>query len=251
MDLSSLIGPPIIDPRAHAPAPSAIPRIHDEFQTSLSDAHYNLFTWHLPPTSASVEPISLRQQQHRRRANRQSSLDIDASGSEEDLQHIPAQRGRRNPTDEFLKQQLGELRSRESPNVFSPARDQHSRSPLNILTTPPEHPVPRRARSCSPLIWLEDEGLWIVARPSTSASPSPPSPQSPSRRPELQLHTSSQLLDFDLQLDSSGNDVGDHTPPPPSYDSHRFRPAHVLRQQRGTVSRWGTVARRMQNLPRG
>lgn len=243
MDLSSLEGPPLADPRVNVPADSTFPRIEEEPPTPETPSHYhtyfNLYTKPLPPRPASADPLDLRQSRHSRSDIHTAGSSTDPFRSDSDLRRVPAQRGRRSTSNE--------LRPGEGITGTEPVREARSRSPPANLYLYAECRVPRRPRS-APLVWLEDEELWVVTGSSTSSQRPPTRPSRPARletHMSEPLRRSEPLLDEELDVDHSA------LSPPPSYDSHGFSHTHVVQQQRGVESRWGAVARRMHNLSNG
>lgn len=243
MDLSSLEGPPLADPRADIPTNPTFPRIEEEPPTPETPSHYhsyfNLYTKPLPPRPASADPLDLRQSRHPISNTRtvNSHTDLEPSRSDSHLRRMPAQRGRRSPSNE--------LRPGDGITAADPVREARSRSPPVNQYLYTECRVPRRPRS-APLVWSEEEELWVVT--GSSASSQRPHTRH-SRPPRLETHLSEPSL-------RSGDNIDeglDHSAlsPPPSYDSHGFSHTHVVRQQRGTESRWGAVARRMHGLSSG
>lgn len=240
MDLSSLAGPPLADPRANIPINSTFPRIEEEPPTPETPSHYhsyfNLYTKPLPPRPASADPLDLRPSQHPRSNIHivNSYTDPGPSRSDSHLRRMPAQRGRRRPSNE--------LRPGDGISAADPVREVRSRSPPVNPYLYTECRVPRRPRS-APLVWSEEEELWVV----TGGSASSPRPQiRHDRPPRLETHMSEPFLSSGDNVDEEFNRSA--LSPPPSYDSHGFSHTHVVLQQRGAESRWGAVARRMHNF---
>ncbi|GLI78068.1 hypothetical protein PoHVEF18_006367 [Penicillium ochrochloron] len=246
MDLSSLEGPPLADPdpRVIVPGPvdNIFPRIQQEPPTPESPSHYysyhTLYTKPLPPRPASADPLDLRQLRHPISNNRMASSHTDPSLSDSNLRRMPAQRGRRSYSNE--------LRPGDGIAAADPVRDVRSRSPSVNPYLYTECRVPRRPRS-APLVWSEEEELWVVTGGSAS-SERPPTRHS--RPPRLETHLSEPSLRSEDPVDEDLDH--DALLPPPSYDSHGFSHTHVVRQQRGgPESRWGAVARRLHDLSNG
>lgn len=239
MDLSLLEGPPLADPRVIVPVNSTFPRIQEEPPTPVTGVHYhnyhNLYTKPLPPRPASADPSDLRQLRQSRSDNHHIGSHTGPFSSDRHLRRMPAQRGRRNTSNE--------LQPGDGIAAADPVREARSRSPPVNPYLYTECRVPRRPRS-APLVWLEDEELWVVTGGSQT---SPRSPIRHSQPPRLETHLSEPTWrgeDFDDEEDMGPSPLS----PPPSYDSHGFSHAHVVRQQRGSESRWGAVARRMHDL---
>ncbi|KAJ5183527.1 hypothetical protein N7492_001143 [Penicillium capsulatum] len=141
----------------------------------------------------------------------------------------PPAGGRRSPSEDLLP---GDLPARDN-------RDNRSQSPHHSPDLEAE-PVPRRTRSCSPLVWSEEESMWVVegpvpvdfasSRPRHSRPPQPPTAS----------HTPERARDI-------FTDEFESVECPPSYDSHAFTPSHVMRMREGVASRWGAVAHRVQH----
>lgn len=233
MDLSSLEGPPIDDPRVVSTPDSTIPRIREEPATSNSTPH-NMLWKPLPPRPASAEPMSSRQQQQRRPGARPTGHHgADLPGSDPHLRRVPAQRGRRSPTDD------------DDDDEFMPGSvfpEERPRSPHHPTHLEPERRL-MRSRSSDPLVWLEDEEQWVVAGPSTRRS----SAQIRQLPPRLRNATTRPLGRYPDMSDDSDDDLerSDH---PPDYESHQFSPTHVMRLTYGPASRPRASARRTHNL---
>ncbi|KAJ5157331.1 uncharacterized protein N7482_008431 [Penicillium canariense] len=218
MDLSSLEGPPLADFTA--------PRIQEP-QSPQAGAHYDLSKL-LPARTASADPTAPGQLRQRL-SHSQASGSTNPFWNDGPLRRTPAQKGRRCPSNELLP-------GRNTGT--DPVREPRPRSPSVNPYQYTECRVPRRSRS-APLIWLENEELWVV----TDGWPASRSPTRRSQPPRLEISTAERgTMPVDDDLDRLA------VSPPPSYDSHCFRPAHVTRQQHGMESRWGAVARRMHNL---
>jgi hypothetical protein len=233
MDLSSLEGPPVDNPRLCVPPNPTNPRIHIHSpppDTSIT----NILVWKpLPPAPTSTNTAS--QRQYQRRNDWPSGPSVDPN-----LRRSPAHRGRRSPGPsneifpDYHPQQARELPSLTSSNVRSSS-------------------LPRRPQTCLPLVWLEDEEYWIVGdrdRPripepqtrnrslsSTSSPISPISSMSPFQI-DSSFSPSPGRVSADRQLDQ-----------PPPYDSHRYGSMHAARLRDAQISRWIDIAERRQNLP--
>lgn len=264
MDLSSLDGPPIFDPRntitsgpidfssldggpviadsvAFLPPNPIIPCIHKP-PTPQTDAQYHLLSKPLPPRPASTDSSPSRQ--HRRIIRRQASLDDDNSTTNTNFRRAPARRGRVSPGEEMN-------------TADEDTDDDFSRPTCQALSTPAA-PQPRRSHTCDPLVWLEEEGLWEIPSrwpsrgPSRAPVPSQRSQQSCSRRSRsrssastvfsaipdgwpMHMHhgwPSNQSDAVRVHIDST---LGES---PPSYDSHAFSPTYVMRMQDGPLLGW-------------
>lgn len=235
MDLSSLDGPPVVASRVLVTPPDPMtPRIHEEPPTpqGTADAYHFARSKPLPARPVSADPIPPRRQRTQP-TSRYPGYSADVLSNETRLRRAPARRGRRSPTEDLL------------PNDI-PARDERSQSPCSS-PDPEAEPIHQRARSCSPLIWNEAEGMWLVEGPSPLEFASSSIRPRNSRPPRHQMSSNTPDVDFD----DSNHDGLRETPSPPSYDSHEFTPSHVMRIRDGMASRWGAVARRMQNLSSG
>lgn len=262
MDLSSLDGPPIFDPRntitsgpidfssldggpviaesvAYLPPNPTVPCIQRP-PTPQTDAQYHLLSKPLPPRPASTDSSPSRQQH--RVIRRQASLDGDNSthNANTNLRRAPARRGRASPDEEMH-------------SADEDTNDGRSRSSLQMWTTPTA-PQPRRSHTCDPLVWLEEEGLWEIPSrwPARAPIPSQRSQRSGSRRSRsrssastafsaipdgwpMHMHHGWPPNQFDtvrVHIDSA---LGES---PPSYDSHAFSPTYVMRMQDGPLLGW-------------
>lgn len=241
MDLSLLVGSPLPDSGVIVPFDSTFPRIQEEPPTPVTGVHYrdyhNLYTKPLPPRPASVDPSDLRQLRQSRSDNHNVLSQTNPSLSDRHLRRMPAQRGRRIISN---GSQLS-----DGIAAADPVRDARSRSPpLNpYLST--ECRMPRQPQSV-PLVWLDEEELWVIAGDS---QPSPRPPIRQSRPTRLETHLSEPPWDGEVP---DAEDIGvSPLSPPPSYDSHGFSHTHVMRQQRGLESRWSAVARRVHDSSNG
>lgn len=241
MDLSLLVGPPLVDSRVIVPSHSTFPRIQEEPPTPVPGVHYhdyhNLYTKPLPPRPASVDPSDLRQLRQSRSDNHNVGSQTNPSSSDRHLRRMPAQRGRRNTSND--------LQLSDGIAAADPVRDARSRSPPMNPYLYTECRVPRRPQSV-PLVWLDEEELWVIAGGS---QPSPWPPIQQSRPPRLETHLSEPSWRGEVPDE---DDIGPSPlSPPPSYDSHGFSHTHVMRQQRGSESRWSAVARRVHDSSNG
>ncbi|KAJ6129801.1 hypothetical protein N7512_002581 [Penicillium capsulatum] len=231
MDLSSLDGPPLIASRVLiTPSDPMTSRIHEEPPTpqGAADAYHFARSKPLPARPVSADPVPSRQQHHRPSSPYHRGHP-DALSNENHLRRAPARRGRRSPSEDLLP---GDLPARDN-------RDNRSQSPHHSPDLEAE-PVPRRTRSCSPLVWSEEESMWVVegpvpvdfasSRPRHSRPPQPPTAS----------HTPERARDI-------FTDEFESVECPPSYDSHAFTPSHVMRMREGVASRWGAVAHRVQH----
>ncbi|KAJ5587035.1 uncharacterized protein N7459_002800 [Penicillium hispanicum] len=220
MDLSSLEGPPVVNPRLDIPQDPTIIRVQEEPPTpqSAADARHFILSKPLPSRPASADPCPSRQPNLRPENTR---LNTSAGISHVDchLRRAPARRGRQNSVDDMLFD--------EAPGEAHPR-------PSDYFISASHEPQLWRSRSCSPLIWVEEEGMWVVA----DSPPSETISQTSTSRPSLRLHTW-MTRPWERQSHRS-----DHDPPP--YDSHAFRPP-AMRRGNGVMSRWTAVGRRMHN----
>ena len=224
MDLSSLEGAPIVNPKFIVPPDPTTPRIRTQSRASVQ----YLFSKPLPPRPASTDGISPTQ-------NRSPLQDwpIDLSTIDGDLRRVATRRRTRPPPDEV------------SPDCDPRGRDMRPR--IQHIPRPPVRP-----RSCVPLTWLEDEKKWMVgeaymprahdSRPlddiASYRSPvSPVSPISPwqdmFQRLDDHIEYNNRLCRENLLRQTS------------SYDAHRFNQTHDPDLGDDRVSRWVATARRM------
>jgi hypothetical protein len=171
MDLSSLEGPQMVNPKCIIQPDTTAARIRPNSRVPT----HILFSKPLPPRPASTDVTLSRQ-----RRTIQPKWPSESPAIDHSLKRAPARRGRRTPSDEAF------------PDC-DPRNEHHipSHTPRDLQTSP----QPRRSRSCMPtnLIWLEEEEQWIVGgrdivntherfqdNPAPSQSPiSPISPLSP------------------------------------------------------------------------
>lgn len=227
MDLSSLEGPPIIEPE-YITLPSTTSRLLCQ-QTPLppnDNTRQILLPGGLPPRPRSADAISSRR--HQRRQPDQSfgrNTDPSRIGM---LRRAAARRGRR-----------GE----EIQVECAAQRDECSRSPHNSSNTQINE-FPRQPPVCNDLVWLEDEQLWIMV--DTTNSQSPPNRQG-SRATPPSSHPSSSSSEHPRD-DNENDDLPLNESPPP-YESHGFTPSYIMRSTHSPASRWMAVAQRMHGVP--
>lgn len=235
MDLSSLDGPPLVASRVLITPPDPFtPRIHEEPPTpqGAADTYHFVRSKPLPARPVSADPVPSQRQRTRPNPG-YSSASTDALRNEIRLRRAPARRGRRSPSEDLLPHD-------------TLARDERSQSPRSS-PDPEAEPVHRRARSCSPLVWNEIEGMWLVEGPSPLEFDFSSSRSRNSRPPRHQM----SLIVPEGEPTNVYHDGLGETPSPPSYDSHEFTASHVMRVRESMTSRWVSVARRMHNLSSG
>jgi hypothetical protein len=218
MDLSSLEGPPIENPRFSVSPNPTNPRIHIHSpppDTSIT----NILVWKpLPPTPASTHPTP--QWQYQRRSDWLSGPSLDPN-----LRRSPAHRGRRSPSP-----------SQELFPDYHPRQERPSSSltPANFRS----NSLPRRPQTCQPLVWLEDEQYWIIGdRPRTPDPQTRNRPRSSGSSPISPISSRSPFhLDSSFSPISPRVSVDHQVDQPPHYGSHRYgsTPATRLRDARIT-----------------
>ncbi|EAW23193.1 uncharacterized protein NFIA_018940 [Aspergillus fischeri NRRL 181] len=262
MDLSSLEGPPIHNPRLAEPACNmSVPRIHLEHTFFTSPETEGL---HLLQRPASADAHALRRTKYLNPAY---------------IRHTaqPRLRLQAGPPVEFDST----LRSSDSPNhsrnhSHSHSRSyRHSNSDLSSFSSAPNRP--RR------LTWVESESIWVVTSPSTG-SPTTSSTwgdvnwSAAAYRPPPLQH--SRSMDMTLAHSQAHSQPDDDDLPPP-YERHYFdRPlpplppgaemdpsvggsaysqstsldsghSHSHSHSHTRASRWTEIARRMNRTPVG
>lgn len=258
MDLSSLEGPPINDPRV-----VVIPEYMDELgrvrlepptPVSHHNPHPSRLWRSLPPRPASAEPTPTSPHDHYHyhhnplaQETRPPHFRADTSLSDGQLRRAPAQRGRRTPSPEIdmdinLHMEL-HIERRGTPH------DERSRSrplaralsptPLNLEISAYDRQSGRgrRTRSCCPLVWVEAEERWVVF------GPFPHNQQDLQQQQQQQQQSRTPGPSIERTPDSywglGGNEeLAEH---PPTYESHGFSPTYVTR----LGGRWDAVARRV------
>ncbi|KAJ5219018.1 uncharacterized protein N7498_001117 [Penicillium cinerascens] len=211
MDLSSLEGPPIDDQSTMRTPHSIIPRLRVDNATPHNTPP-NLLWKPLPPRPASAEPISPRQQEHRRPAANPTGND-GPSSRDNNLIRASAHRGRHTEEDELEH-------NRVSPDY------ERSRS-STIIQRQTNQP---RSRSSDPRVWLEDVEQWTTVGSSATRSSHPQIHRLPTR-----LRNATTPLYVGHPYDSDDDlERRDH---PPDYESHCFSPNHVMRLTFGPASR--------------
>ncbi|KAJ5084525.1 hypothetical protein NUU61_009104 [Penicillium alfredii] len=262
MDLSSLEGPPMLDPRYivppaeetsrvpyHPPSPSPSPS-----SSSFAQANQNLrpYPKPLPPQPARTRSISQRHPAHRH-ASRPSNGSSDLSRRGGALQRTPAQRGRRSLSEELqfgelpAAQEQGQHQQREHAPLETPISP-CSTLPFSPCTTlpfspcSPQNTAARRVSTASSLVWLDNEERWMVAADSAPLSrrQTRDSHQLPLCLPTLSDHRLLERSDDDLEREEH----------PPTYESHEFSPTHVFRLN-NDVWGWSAMARRVRQLSTG
>lgn len=280
IDFSSLDGPPaasnandLLSPETVVPAAGQRPPQSDSY------SHYYIFSKPLPPRPASAD--SSQPSQEPRCGRKKSRLHPDAdeptSQNASHLRRSPARRGRVSPNEEILI--MEEFLNEDNASASSSHSHSHSRSNSNStpvpnpnfnsnlreaeetateesdLVSPMTAPTPKRAHTCDPLVWMEEEGLWEVPHRWPSRVTIPTSARSLSRSsmstafsaiPDGWFHqaglpavTSDTVR---VHIDSA---LGES---PPSYDSHAFSPTYVMRMQDGPLQGWTSVSRCVRNV---
>ncbi|KAJ5834440.1 hypothetical protein N7447_000466 [Penicillium robsamsonii] len=223
MDLSSLEGAPMVNPKFIVP-PDTTPHIH----TDSRSIQY-LLSKPLPARPASTDPISPRQQSN-------------------GLHDWPPNRSTIGGN---LRRASARRRTRDLSNQLSPNRDPQYDVRPRIQHTP--HP-PTRPRSCVPLTWLEDEKKWIVGEiymppthetrtqddiASTRSAVSPISPISPITPWQDVFQHLDEHIDYNNRLCQENL-----LSPPPPYGRHSFgRTNETYLDDR--VSSWVAATRRI------
>ncbi|KAJ5959786.1 uncharacterized protein N7479_006936 [Penicillium vulpinum] len=226
MDLSSLEGAPMVNPKFIVPPDTMTPRVHKHSRASIQ----YLLAKPLPPSPTSTDAISPTPNCTRLY----------------DWSHNRSAVGGR------LRRASARRRIRDQPDELSPNGDpQYERQVTprrKHITNPPVRP-----RSFVPLTWLEDEKKWIVgeiyiphthdsrAQDDTASSRSVGSPISPVS-PITPWQDVIQRLDEHIDLDNrlwQENLLGQ----PPPFDRHSFGQPHDTREDR--VSSWVAATRRM------
>ncbi|RJE26449.1 hypothetical protein PHISCL_01250 [Aspergillus sclerotialis] len=211
MDLSSLEGPPIHDPRfTIAPSHPNLPRIHLEYPVSSQNHTERRLQQILPTRPASADTIPF---QYGRFRNRDHLTPRQSSSSRRSLSTISLRSTRRSslsnrsPGSDFLHGR--------AQNDYR--RSQHGdSSSLDIPPNPHLLPQPQPQRTMGELVWLENENMWVVSEPlSLPLSSGPPNsyPPAQQRSPTLAMPTIEPQPWMDETLD---DDL------PPSYESHYF-----------------------------
>ncbi|EAW08146.1 uncharacterized protein ACLA_028710 [Aspergillus clavatus NRRL 1] len=195
MDLSSLEGPPIADPRFTM----SIPQIHLDHALFATphpepEPEQRLRASYLPQRPASADALAHPRQKHRHqhRQRNQPHLTLDTNTSRHSY----------TPTTTY-NNAYAYARARAHAHAHAPS-SQHTHHPAR---------APRR------LTWIESESIWII----TSAGASPSSPSSTwgdvnwaaaSRRPPVLTH--SRSMDLSLRQTQAVEEV------PPPYERHYF-----------------------------
>jgi hypothetical protein len=228
MDLSSLEGAQMVNPKCTISLDTATARIRSKSRTPT----HILFSKPLPPRPASTDIASPRQ---RRIIQSDWPLESPAIDYNYNLKRAPAHRGRKGPPDEIFPDR--------------DPRKEHSLSyaQRNSRTSP----LPRRSRSCMPtnLIWLEEERHWIVGGNDifnthgqfrdNAAPQSPVSPVSP-----LSRYIRKTSPETNKNVNDCHRQTQDDVLTRPSYDSHGFGPPHAARSGNERVCRWISVVQR-------
>ncbi|KAJ5085748.1 hypothetical protein N7532_010519 [Penicillium argentinense] len=269
MDLSSLEGPPIEDPRVVV-TPEPIARLRIEPPTPDTNTHPSRLWKSLPPRPSSADPTSPSRHTHLPRplTHRFETSQSEAN-DEPYLRRAPAQRGRRTPSPD-----QEELNSRNANlnlnlNIDTTLARHSASSPYERSRSPLRTPVSleaeaearwnletlrdsergRRARSCCPLVWVESERRWVVFGPyrqpasgTSTSEDSAPRHRTPGPPPDLSRRPAYPEIYTDLLYADNEIEPADH---PPTYESHGFSPTHV---DRLGGRRWSSVARRWNGM---
>ncbi|KAJ5973721.1 hypothetical protein N7481_010931 [Penicillium waksmanii] len=192
MDLSSLEGPPIDDPRVVITPDPIDGLVHLRSPTIDSNTNPSRLWRSLPPrptsrgSSSSYERPAANNNNnnnnnnnghdHSYRHNYRPSIPrTETSLSEGQLRRTHAQRGRRSPSPEIDMDIDLHMQLRIDSESRVPRFNQRPRSPMRDLIPLPllSADVPssstrqqergRRTQSCCPLVWVESEQQWIVS----------------------------------------------------------------------------------------
>lgn len=260
MDLSSLEGPPIDDPRVVVTPDYMDGRLRIEPPTPDHNSHPSRLWKSLPPRPASAEPSSSSYQpvspiSDMTIDNRPSNRRSDTSLSESQLRRTHAQRGRRTPSPEIdmdinlhMELHVGPRGTTLNERSRSPVRNPVSLLNTNIQTSDRQSGRGRRAQSCCPLVWVEDEQQWVVME-NTRQQNDPRLQYSRIPGPSFDRTTQSQsqsqaVNDRGIEFEGGEFEPSDH---PPTYESHGFSPTYVRRLGQG---RWSEMSYRIHNMPR-
>lgn len=281
MDLSSLEGPPIDDPRVVITPDPRDDLVHLRSPTIDSNTNPSRLWRSLPPRPSSRGPSSSYESptasnnnnnnndnnnnnnnDHLHRYYRPSNPRTETSLSEGQLRRAHAQRGRRTPSPEIgmdidLHMEL-HIDQEQVPRLNQRTRSPRGLIPLPLLSTD----VPassyrqgersRRTQSCYPLVWVESEQQWEVSesylRQQQQQRQEEPHVEQ-IRTPDSIFHRmplSDPFLGLSL---GTGFDAWDGAETesvdcPPTYESHGFSPTYVRRLGQGQ-GRWSEVAYRM------
>lgn len=228
MDLSSLEGSPMVNPKFIIPPDMSPPRIH----TQLRASSQHLPSTPLPPRPASTDAISPTQH-----CNGLQDWSVNRSTVDGNITRTSPRRRTSNPSDEL------------SPNC-DPQYEYEM--PPRMQHTP--HP-PVRPRSCVPLTWIEAEKKWIVgeiymprthdSRPQddTAFCRSPVSPISPIS-PITPWQNVFQCLDEHIDYNNRlcRENLLRQSPP---HDERRLGQTHDTALRNDRVSNWVATARRI------
>lgn len=225
MDLSSLEGAPMVNPRFIIPPDMTPPRIHT--QSRASGQH--LLSEPLPPRPASTDVISPIQHY-----NGPQDWSANRSTIGGNIRRTSPRRRTSNPSDGL------------SPNC-DPQYEYEMTPRIQQISHPPVRP-----RSCVTLTWIEAEKKWIVgeiymprthdSRPQDDTAPcrSPVSPISPIspwqngfQRLDEHIHYNNRLCRENLLSQS------------PPHDGRRLGQTHDAASRNDRVSNWVATARRM------
>ncbi|KGO76460.1 hypothetical protein PITC_088740 [Penicillium italicum] len=228
IDLSSLEGAPMIDPKFIVPLGTTVPRIHTKSRASIQ----YLLSKPLPPRPASTEAISPT---------------LHCNG----LKDLPPSR----PTiNDNKRRASAHRRTSTPPDALSPNCDPNYEYEMPPRMQRISHP-PVRPRVCVPLTWLEDEKKWIVGERYTprthdsrlqddvkfSQSPvSPISPISPITPWDDKFQHRDEHIDYNNRL-CRENLLSQ----PPPFGGRRVSPTHDTALVDDRVSNWVATARRM------
>ncbi|KAJ5163003.1 uncharacterized protein N7500_004833 [Penicillium coprophilum] len=226
MDLSSLEGAPVVNPRCIVPPDTTIPYIH----TDSRSIQY-LLSKPLPARPASIDAVSPTQ--HRNELHDWTPNRSKISGN---LRRASARRRARDPSDQL-----------------SPNHDSHYECEMRPRIQHNPHP-PVRPRSCVPLTWLEDEKKWVVGEiymppthesrtqddmASTRSAVSPISPISPTTPWQNVFQRLDEHINFNNRL-CQENLLNQ----PQFYDRHSFGRTHDT-DINDRVSSWVATTQRM------
>lgn len=228
MDLSSLEGAPMVNPKFIIPPDMTPPRIHTQSRASNQYLPSNP----LPPRPASTDAISPTHH-----CNGLQDWSANRSTIDGNIRRTSPRRRTSNPPDEL------------SPNC-----DPQYEYEMPPRIQPISHP-PVRPRSCVPLTWIEAEKKWIVGEiymprthdsrpqddPASCRSPvSPISPISPITPWQDVFQRIDEHIDYNNRL--CRENLLSQSPP---HDGRRLSQAHYTALRNDRVSNWVATTRRM------
>lgn len=276
MDLSSLEGPPIDDPRVVITPDPMDGHVHLRSPVMDSNTNPSRLWRSLPPRpssprrrpSSSYESLAAHNNNNHayRYHHRPPNPRTETSLSEGHLRRTHAQRGRRTPSPDIDMDIDLHMDLRIDSEPRGPRFTQRPRSPMRDLVPLPllsadtpapsnrQHERGRRTQSCCPLVWVESDQQWIVSESYRQQQEEPCVEHS--RASDSIFHRtplSDPFLGLGLGSDFDAWDGAENEPVdcPPTYESHGFSPTYARRlgQGRGQgQGRWSEVAYRMHDL---